>query len=137
MAVRYFGVVEQFEETRYFFFSFSFFFVTRAYGCMSNKLGRTRRWLQGPYSMTYMIGHCLRGCRNGFVMWLFSLYSMEKADNRLRISLNRYVLFMAILLQPIHCHHPRDDYLQILVNYLYPPIQGKVNLYNDSILTIP
>ena len=121
-----------------FFFFFSFFlFCDTGLRLQSNKLGRTRRWLQGPHSKAYMIRHCPRGCRNGFVMRLFSLYSMEKADNRLRISLNGYVLFMAILLQPIHCHHPRDDYLQILVNYLYPPIQGKVNLYNDSILTIP
>ncbi|XP_050721155.1 uncharacterized protein LOC127001021 [Eriocheir sinensis] len=39
--------------------------------------------------MAYVIRHCPRGCRNGFVMRLFSLYAMEKADNRLRVRLDR------------------------------------------------
>lgn len=33
-------------------------------------------------------------------MRLFSLYAMEKADNRLRVRLDRYVSFMATLLNP-------------------------------------
>ncbi|XP_068238893.1 uncharacterized protein [Palaemon carinicauda] len=40
--------------------------------------------------MAYMIRRCPRGCGNAFAMRLFSLYTMEKSDNQLRISLNRY-----------------------------------------------